>query len=1102
MQKLVTRSARVSYVLFVSFFWCPTRPVYMSFMEGVVCFGVLHGLSIWASWRVSFVLVSYTTCLYDLHGGCLMFYLCRLFWCPTRPVYMSFMEGVLCFICVVFLVSYTACLYELHGGCRLFWCPTRPVYMSFMEGVVCFGVLHDLSIWPSWRVSYVLFVSFVLVSYTACLYELHGGCRFFGALHGLSIWASWRVSYVLFVSFVLVSYTACLYELHGGCVMFYLCRLFWCPTRPVYMTFMEGVLCFICVVCFGVLHDLSIWPSWRVSYVLFVSFVLVSYTACLYELHAGCVMFYLCRLFWCPTRPVYMTFMEGVLCFICVVCFGVLHDLSIWASWRVSFVLVSYTTCLYELHGGCLMFYLCRLFWCPTRPVYMTFMEGVLCFICVVCFGVLHDLSICLYELYSWRVSYVLFVSFVLVYYTACLYERHGGCLMFYLCRLFWCTTRPVYMSVMEGVLCFICVVCFGVLHDLSIWASWRVSYVLFVSFVLVSYTTCLYERHGGCLMFYLCRLFWCPTRPVYMTFMEGVLCFICVVCFGVLHDLSIWASWRVSYVLFVSFVLVYYTTCLYELHGGCRLFWCPTRPVYMSFMEGVLCFICVVCFGVLHDLSIWASWRVSYVLFVSFVLVSYTTCLYDLHGGCLMFYLCRLFWCPTRPVYMTVMEAVDCFGVLHDLSIWASWRVSYVLFVSFVLVSYTTCLYELHGGCLMFYLCRLFWCPTRPVYMSFMEGVLCFICVVCFGVLHDLSIWASWRVSYVLFVSFVLVSYTTCLYELHGGCLMFYLCRLFWCPTRPVYMSVMEGVLCFICVVCFGVLHDLSIWASWRVSYVLFVSFVLVSYTTCLYELHGGCLMFYLCRLFWCTTRPVYMSFMEGVVCFGVLHDLSIWASWRVSYVLFVSFVLVSYTTCLYELHGGCLMFYLCRLFWCPTRPVYMSFMEGVLCFICVVCFGVLHDLSIWASWRVSYVLFVSFVLVYYTTCLYELHGGCRLFWCPTRPVYMSFMEGVLCFICVVCFGVLHDLSIWPSWRVSYVLFVSFVLVSYTTCLYELHGGCVMFYLCRLFWCPTRPVYMSFMEGVLCFICVVCFGVLHDLSIWASWRVSYVLFVSFVLVY
>jgi hypothetical protein len=35
--------------------------------------------------------------------------------------------------------------------------------------------------------------------------------------------------------------------------------------------------------------------------------------------------------------------------------------------------------------------------------------------------------------------------------------------------------------------------------------------------------------------------------------------------------------------------------------------------------------------------------------------------------------------------------------------------------------------------------------------------------------------------------------------------------------------------------------------------------------------------------------------------------------------------------------------MFYLCRLFWCTTSPVYMGFMEGVLCFICVVCFGVL---------------------------------------------------------------------------------------------------------------------------------------------------------------
>jgi hypothetical protein len=154
------------------------------------------------------------------------------------------------------------------------------------------------------------------------------------------------------------------------------------------------------------------------------------------------------------------------------------------------------------------------------------------------------------------------------------------------------------------------------------------------------------------------------------------------------------------------------------------------------------------------------------------------------------------------------------------------------------------------------------------------------------------------------------------------------------------------------------------------------------------------------------------------------------------------------------------------------------MSFMEGVLCFICVVCFGVLYGLSIWASWRVSYVLFVSFVLVYYTTCLYELtnktpdtlHEAHIDRWCSTpkqttqiKHKTPSMKEGVLCFICVVCFGVLYDLFKWASWRVSYVLFVSFVLVFYTTCLFEL---------------------LSFMEGVLCFICVVCFGVLHDLSI------------------
>jgi hypothetical protein len=47
--------------------------------------------------------------------------------------------------------------------------------------------------------------------------------------------------------------------------MFYLCRLFWCTTRPVYMRFMEGVLCFICVVCFGVLplHEAHIDRPYR-----------------------------------------------------------------------------------------------------------------------------------------------------------------------------------------------------------------------------------------------------------------------------------------------------------------------------------------------------------------------------------------------------------------------------------------------------------------------------------------------------------------------------------------------------------------------------------------------------------------------------------------------------------------------------------------------------------------------------------------------------------------------------------------------------------------------------------------------------------------------
>ena len=136
---------------------------------------------------------------------------------------------------------------------------------------------------------------------------------------------------------------------------------------------------------------------------------------------------------------------------------------------------------------------------------------------------------------------------------------------------------------------------------------------------------------------------------------------------------------------------------------------------------------------------------------------------------------------------------------------------------------------------------------------------------------------------------------------------------------------------------------------------------------------------MFYLCYL--CSSLP-------PVVC-------------RRAHVLFMLFVFVFISSCLYEAHVLGLMFYFCYL--CLSLPP-------------VVCMK-------------AHVLFLLFVFVFTSSCLYE--GSCLIYVICVRLYFQLFVGGLVSYLCYLCS------SLPPVvYMKAHVLFMLFVFVFTSSCL------------------------------------------------------------------
>ena len=131
---------------------------------------------------------------------------------------------------------------------------------------------------------------------------------------------------------------------------------------------------------------------------------------------------------------------------------------------------------------------------------------------------------------------------------------------------------------------------------------------------------------------------------------------------------------------------------------------------------------------------------------------------------------------------------------------------------------------------------------------------------------------------------------------------------------------------------------------------------------------------------------------------------------------VLFMLFVFVFTFICLYE--GSCLIYVIC------VRLYLQLFVGGLMSYLCYLC----SSLSPVVCMK-AHVLFMLFVFVFISSCLYE--GSCLIYVIYVRLYLQLFVGGLMSYLCYLC-------SSLPSvvCMKAHVLFMLFVFVFTSSCL------------------------------------------------------------------
>ena len=131
---------------------------------------------------------------------------------------------------------------------------------------------------------------------------------------------------------------------------------------------------------------------------------------------------------------------------------------------------------------------------------------------------------------------------------------------------------------------------------------------------------------------------------------------------------------------------------------------------------------------------------------------------------------------------------------------------------------------------------------------------------------------------------------------------------------------------------------------------------------------------------------------------------------------VLFMLFVFVFTFSCLYE--GSCLIYVIC------VRLYLQLFVGGLMSYLCYLC----SSLSPVVCMK-AHVLFMLFVFVFISSCLYE--GSCLIYVIYVRLYLQLFVGGLMSYLCYLC-------SSLPSvvCMKAHVLFMLFVFVFTSSCL------------------------------------------------------------------
>jgi hypothetical protein len=279
---------------------------------------------------------------------------------------------------------------------------------------------------------------------------------------------------------------------------------------------------------------------------------------------------------------------------------------------------------------------------------------------------------------------HVLFMLFVLVFTSSCLYE--GSCFIYVI------YVRPYLQLFVWRLMSYLCYLCLSLSPVVC-----RRADVLFMLFVFVFISSCLYE--GSCLIYVICV---CLYLQLFVWRLMSYLCYLCsslppLVCMK-------------AHVLFILFMFFFISSWLYE--GSCLIYVIYVRLYLQLFVWRLMSYLCYLCLSLPPVVC-----RRADVLFMLFVLVFISSCLYE--GSCLIYVICVC-------LYLQLFVG-GLMSYLYYLCLSLSpvvCRRSHVLFMLFMFVFTSSCLYE--GSCLSYVIC------VRLYLQLFVWGHMSYLCYLC----------------------------------------------------------------------------------------------------------------------------------------------------------------------------------------------------------------------------------------------------------------------------------------------------------------------------------------------------------------------------------